>query len=77
MKTEERDQLLARLDERTRNIWRTLERLEGHAKEQNGYIQELFVISNKNTIWRKIMVGTWSATISGMGAIASKMLGWW
>jgi len=40
MKQDERDDLLTRLDERTRNIWRTIESVEGHVKETNGHVRD-------------------------------------
>ena len=54
MKASERDDLLIRLDERSKNTWRTLEEQHGKIglirdgqKVQNGSIL-------RNTIWRKI-----------------------
>jgi len=53
----ERDDLLIRLDERTNNIWRIVEALETHNREQNGYIKQAIETCNKNTVWRKAMTG--------------------
>lgn len=58
MKPPERDDLLIRLDERSRNIWIVVEKLEKHQVEQNGLIRDSFdqIASNskqtaKNTTW--------------------------
>lgn len=53
MKPTERDELLVRIDERSRNIWRVVEQLETHQAEQNGYIKENLESTIKNTSWRK------------------------
>lgn len=57
MKTDERDDLMVRLDERTINIWRVteaqdkkLDTILDHQAEQNGWIQ-------RNTIYRRVIVG--------------------
>ena len=63
MKASERDDLLIRLDERSKNTWRTLEEqhgkigliLEGQ-KVQNGSII-------RNTIYRKITMGIYGTLI--------------
>jgi len=52
--TKKRDELFIRIDERTRNIWRVLEVLEMHQREQNGFIRENSISSAKNNSWRKI-----------------------
>ncbi len=38
MKASERDELLGRLDERTKNTWTATERIEKHLDTQNGII---------------------------------------
>ncbi|KKL09318.1 hypothetical protein LCGC14_2567080, partial [marine sediment metagenome] len=38
MTDEERDELLGRLDERSQNTWRTVEKIEKHVESQNGKI---------------------------------------
>lgn len=53
MKAEERDKLLIRLDERTCNIWYSIEKLEKHQAEQNGFIISNIKSISKNTTWRK------------------------
>ena len=68
MKTSERDDLLIRLDERSKNTWRTLEEqhekidkiLDGQ-KVQNGSIL-------RNTIWRKVIVGVGGASLLGLAS---------
>lgn len=54
---------LARIDERTRNIWRLVEKMERHQEEQNGYIRENFVTVGKNTLWRKVIIGVGGSSI--------------
>ena len=66
MKATERDDLLIRLDERSKNTWRTLEEqhekidkiLDGQ-KVQNGSIL-------RNTIWRKVIVGVGGTSLLGL-----------
>ena len=60
---------LAKIDERTVNIWRTVEKIEKHQSEQNGYIKETFASTNKNTVWRKVITG-----VGGTGFIL--VIGW-
>ena len=48
---------LARIDERTLNIWRVVEKMEQHQEAQNGYIQTNFVLTSRNTLWRKVICG--------------------
>ena len=38
MTDKERDELLGRLDERSQNTWRTVEKIEKHVESQNGKI---------------------------------------
>ena len=47
---------LARIDEKVLNIWRVVEKMEKHQEAQNGYIRENFITTNKNTLWRKVIV---------------------
>ena len=63
MKASERDELLIRLDERSRNTYRVVEKLEKHQAEQNGFIQDTINQTTKNTTWRK--AHTW--VIGGIG----------
>ena len=70
MKAEERDKLLTRLDERTCNIWHTIEKLERHQAEQNGFIMSNIKAISRNTTWRKgiaVILGVLiSAAITGL-----------
>ena len=66
MKASERDDLLIRLDERSKNTWRTLEEQHGKIgkildgqKVQNGSIL-------RNTIWRKVIVGVGGTSLLGL-----------
>lgn len=63
MKAPERDNLLVRLDERTRNIWRVTEKLERHQEQQNGFIQTALIKSSRNTLWIKIISSVGGAAI--------------
>jgi len=47
--------LLMRIDERTRNIWRSVEKLEKHQLEANGYIKENIKQTANNTAWISAM----------------------
>jgi len=77
MKQPERDDLLSRLDEKTNNIWRTLEELKDQQIKQNGFIQENNNRSLKNTTWliafRWIMGGIGTA----LAIIATHIWGFW
>lgn len=75
--TPQRDELLIRLDERTRNIWHVLEKLEWHQEEQNGFIKEALVASAKNTMWRKITITIFTGITTVIGILFSKFQGWW
>ena len=46
---------LSRIDERTQNIWRVVEKMERHAEEQNGYIRQNLEATSSNTNWRKAL----------------------
>ena len=63
----ERDNLLIRLEERSHNTWRLIEKMERHAAEQNGYIRENFTATSKNTIWRRVIVGVGGASLLSLG----------
>lgn len=77
MKAEERDQLLARLDERSLNMWRVLEKLEKHSSEQNGYILENFAKTNTNTTWRRVHTWVIGIMFSVFIAIITRLIEWW
>lgn len=64
MKVIERDDLLGRLDERTLNIWKTLEELKEQQIKQNGFIRENNDRSIKNAAW--VIAFRW--IIGGIGA---------
>jgi hypothetical protein len=50
-------ELLARIDERTNNIWRVVEKVEQHQVEQNGLMRKTCEKTERNTIWRRVIVG--------------------
>ncbi len=74
MKPAERDELLARLDERTANIWNAVEKLEKHQETQNGHILETFTRSSKNSLWIKIVSGVGGAAILAVIGILTAIL---
>ena len=47
---------IIRIDERTLNIWRTLEKVERHQAAQNGKLDEFCLQVNRNTVWRRVIV---------------------
>ncbi len=51
MNAAERDELLIRLEERSRNSWRVLEKLEKHQVAQNSSIETALIRTAKNSIW--------------------------
>ena len=75
MKPKERDELLGRLDERSRNTYHLVEKLEKHNAEQNGYILDLIkqVSSNKTSI--KWMVRILYA-VGILGAGTTGLINW-
>lgn len=74
MKPTDRDNLLIRLDERTSNIWRAVEELAEHNKEQNGFILQSLTRSSGNRIWLKIITGAGSSIAI---ALLTKLVGLW
>jgi len=55
VKQEDRDMLI-RINERTHNIWRAVEQMEQHQREQNDSIRKLFNRTGTNTVWRRVIV---------------------
>jgi len=55
VKQEDRDMLI-RINERTHNIWRAVEQMEQHQREQNDSIRKLFNRTSTNTVWRRVIV---------------------
>ena len=74
MKPEERDKLLSRLDERTANIWKSIEKLEKHQETQNGHILETFTRSSRNSLWIKIVSGVGGAAILAFIGVLTAMV---
>ena len=62
--TENERKLLARLDERTRNTWRSVEKIEEHIVEQNGKLNKLY-----RNFW--LLVGV----LVGSGVIGTSIWG--
>ena len=76
MKPADRDQLLARLDERSLNTWYTVEKIEQHQVTQNGTVADL--VSRVATI-EGTGVGLRmkiSGVVAVLGFIASQVLLW-
>ena len=61
MNVKDRDELMIRLDERSRNTWKSIEKIELHMSEQNGYIRDNFRSTQRNTVWRKVIVSVGGA----------------
>lgn len=70
----ERDNLLLRLDERTNNIWRTVEELKEHNQNQNGYIRDALICSATNSRVLKIVSGIGG---SGLALLFTRVFGLW
>ena len=69
MEPTERDLLLTRLEERTANIWRVVEKLEKHNADQNGFILKCLERTSSNKVWIR--------TISGVGGSAILFFLYW
>jgi len=54
MKPTERDDLLIRLDERTRNTWQLTEKIELHQKEQNSHVADHCKILERHSLTIRI-----------------------
>lgn len=67
MKPKERDELLIRLDERSRNIWTLTERQEEHLAKLNDSILKhaTQITSNKTHIWWIVRVLIAAGVIGG------------
>ena len=77
LKVLERDELLIRLDERTRNIWKLVEKLETHQAEANGFIKDNLIRSSSNRTWINVLRWTIGGLITALGVMWSKFQGWW
>ncbi len=71
------NELLARIDERTRNIWRMVERLEKHQAEANGYIKENMKLSIKTAAWVTAIRWIMGIAIAGVITWLSHIEGFW
>jgi len=58
--------LMTRIDERTQNIWRSVEKLEKHQAEQNGFILQNMKSIAKNTTWVYVLKWILGASIAGI-----------
>ncbi len=66
MDAKTRDELLIRLEERSLNTWNSIEKIETHIAEQNGYIRENFIATSRNTIYRRITIGIGGSAIMAL-----------
>lgn len=73
MTRQEQHDLLIRLDERTRNIWRVAENLEKQQKEQNGALRKAIKAIEKNTTFRVI---TLKVLVYAIPSLLALFLGW-
>ena len=55
LKPTQRDELLLKLDERSRNTYHLMEKLERHQEQQNDHIFENMKRSNRNSVYIKVI----------------------
>jgi len=79
MKPKDRDDLLSRIDERTRNIWTLTEKQELHLSKLNDNVMKhaIQISSNKTSIGRLWWLIGIVVTGSGGTAGVTKLLGLW
>ena len=73
MDKDKRDELLIRLDERSRNTWRTV---EGQDKKIDQIIEGQRVQNGsilRNTIWRRVIVGVGGASLLGLAGLVIRL----
>ena len=71
-------ELLSRIDERTLNIWATVEKLEAHQKEANGYIRDNMKQTTKNATWiSALKYAVYVIIIAFISAITTSVIGVW
>ena len=73
MTKQEQHDLLVRLDERTRNIWRSVEKMEKHQAEQNGSLQLAITRLDKHETFIRVFLQV--ARYTGIAA-GIAFLGW-
>ena len=71
------EELLARIDERTLNTYKLMEKLESHQAEQNGYIRENMIACRNNSIWINVFRWSFSIIVAGLAALWTKLQGIW
>jgi len=76
VKQEDRDMLI-RINERTHNIWRAVEQMEQHQREQNDSIRKLFNRTGTNTVWRRVIVGVGGTALLVIIAWITNLNGLW
>ncbi len=84
MKPKERDDLLVKmaedigaLKEGVHNTYYLAEKLERHNALQNGQIIKIMEASNKNTVWRRVIVGIGGTVIITIVGWITKIQGLW
>ena len=79
VKTKDRNDLLVRLDEKTANIWRLVEKIEAHQVSQNGLIEKATALSRRNGIWINVLRygggGLLLLIITGLTLIVAHIVG--
>ena len=68
MRTKDRDELLARLDERSANIWKTIEKMEVHLVTLNNSVSENKLGWKINRRWLGVIT-------TGLTAMVLKLVG--
>lgn len=68
MKPKDRDELLIRLDEKSNNIWKTIEKIEAHLVRLNNSVTD-------NTVGRKINRRWLAAITTGLTVAVLRIIG--
>ena len=77
MVDEELRAIVSRLDERSLNTWRAVEKIEKHLEAQNGAIQNCIIENGKNKIWRDTSKWLIGGLFSAIIIIFTKLSGLW
>ena len=78
LKPEERDELLTRLDERTQNIWRSINEILEQQKTQNSGIRTALERTISNRVWIRTITAIGSSVISlTVGIMITKAINLW
>jgi len=77
MVDQELQDFITRIDERTLNIWRVVEKLEIHQSEANGYSRQNMENTAKNTTWISALRWVIGIAIAAMVGWLGRLEGWW